>query len=183
VKSGTTISGNTGQGTTRNTSYSGAAREDGLNKAAVKILAFIKREQDRDFWRKLNYTCGKTKGGGPTSVQVPRNGQDNQTNEYTTQSTVHEAIWANMHYKRLYLAEEAPICQGQLQTDFGYNAATRIAADILEGRYNYPDNFNQATKQLCKECAPWLGNPFGIPRNSAINPILDLLNSGIFIGI
>jgi hypothetical protein len=30
---------------------------------------------------------------------------------------------------------------------------------------------------------PWLGNPFGIPRNSAINPIPDLLNSGIFIGI
>jgi hypothetical protein len=30
---------------------------------------------------------------------------------------------------------------------------------------------------------PRLGNPFGIPRNSAINLILDLWNSGIFIGI
>ncbi len=29
----------------------------------------------------------------------------------------------------------------------------------------------------------WLGNLFGIPRNYAINLILDLLNSGIFIGI
>ncbi len=29
----------------------------------------------------------------------------------------------------------------------------------------------------------WLGNLFEILRNSAINPILDLLNSGIFIGI
>jgi hypothetical protein len=29
----------------------------------------------------------------------------------------------------------------------------------------------------------WLGNPFGIPQNSAINPIPDLLNSGIFIRI
>jgi hypothetical protein len=28
-----------------------------------------------------------------------------------------------------------------------------------------------------------LGNPFGIPRNSAIIPILDLLDSGIFFGI
>jgi hypothetical protein len=28
-----------------------------------------------------------------------------------------------------------------------------------------------------------LGNPFGILQNSAINPIRDLLNSGIFIGI
>jgi hypothetical protein len=30
---------------------------------------------------------------------------------------------------------------------------------------------------------PWLGNPFGILRNSAINPILDLVNSRIFIRI
>ncbi len=29
----------------------------------------------------------------------------------------------------------------------------------------------------------WLGNPLGILLNSAINPIPDLLNSGIFIGI
>jgi hypothetical protein len=29
----------------------------------------------------------------------------------------------------------------------------------------------------------WLGNPLGIPRNSAIILIPDLLNSGIFIGI
>jgi hypothetical protein len=29
----------------------------------------------------------------------------------------------------------------------------------------------------------WLGNPFGILQNSAINPILDLLNSSIFIRI
>jgi hypothetical protein len=32
-------------------------------------------------------------------------------------------------------------------------------------------------------CCTWLGNPFGIPLDSAINPIPDLLNSGIFIGI
>jgi hypothetical protein len=29
----------------------------------------------------------------------------------------------------------------------------------------------------------WLGNPFGILSNSAVNPIPDLLKSGIFIGI
>jgi hypothetical protein len=29
----------------------------------------------------------------------------------------------------------------------------------------------------------WLGNPLRITPNSAINPIPDLLNSGIFIGI
>ena len=38
------------------------AREDGRDKAANKILAIIKREQDRSFWRRINYTCGKVKG-------------------------------------------------------------------------------------------------------------------------
>ena len=58
----------------------------------------------------------------------------------------------NIHYKRLYLTEEAPICQGRLRLDLGYNAATCVAANILEGRYIYPEAFYQATKELCKEC-------------------------------
>jgi hypothetical protein len=111
------------------------AREDGRDKAANKILAIIKREQDRSFWRRINYTCEKVKGKSPTSVQVPRYGQEDHIDEYSTQATVHEAIWANIHYKQLYLAEEAPICQGQLGFDLGYNAATCVATDILEGRY------------------------------------------------
>jgi hypothetical protein len=37
--------------------------------------------------------------------------------------------------------------------DFGYNAATRVAADILEGRFTYPEEFDQAKKELCEECA------------------------------
>jgi hypothetical protein len=130
-----------------------AARQEGRGEAATKILAIIQREHDKTFWRKINYTCGKVKGGSPTSVQVPRNGSDDQVDEHTNQATVHEAIWANIHYKRLYLAKEAPICQGQLRSDFGYNPATRVAADILEGRYEFPENFDQATRELCEECA------------------------------
>ena len=129
------------------------ARQEGRDKVAIKILAIIQREHDKTFWRKINYTCGKVKGGSPTSVQVPRNGSDDQVDEHTNQATVHEAIWANIHYKRLYLAKEAPICQGQLRSDFGYNPATRVAADILEGRYEFPENFDQATRELCEECA------------------------------
>ena len=111
------------------------AREDGWEEAAQKILAIIQRKRDKSFWRRINYTCGKVKRGSPTSIQVPRTRQDDQTDKYTTQSTVHEAIWANIHYKHLYLAEEAPICQGQLRLDFGYNTVTCITVNILEGRY------------------------------------------------
>jgi hypothetical protein len=116
-------------------------------------LAIIQQEHDKSFWRKINYTCRKVKGGSPTTIQVPRNGRDDQVDKFSTQATVHNAIWANIHYKQLYLAKEAPICQGQLRTDFGYNAATQVAADILEGRYVFPEGFDQATQELCKECA------------------------------
>jgi hypothetical protein len=88
------------------------AREDRQEEVAAKIIAIIKRDQDRSFWRNINYTCRKTKGGSPTFVQIPKGGQDNQTDKYTTQASVQEAIWANVHYKCLYQAEEAPICQG-----------------------------------------------------------------------
>ena len=50
------------------------AREDGRGEAANKILAIIKREQERSFWRRINYTCGKVKGKSPISIHVPRNG-------------------------------------------------------------------------------------------------------------
>ena len=94
------------------------ARQEGRDEAATKILAIIQREHDKSFWRKINYTCGKVKGGSPTSVQGPQNGSEDQVDEHTNQATVHKAIWANIHYKRLYLAEVAPICQGQLRSDF-----------------------------------------------------------------
>ena len=51
------------------------AREDGRDEAANKILAIIKREQERSFWRRINYTCGKVKGKSPISIHVPRNGR------------------------------------------------------------------------------------------------------------
>jgi hypothetical protein len=72
------------------------AREDGRDEAAIKKLAIIKREQDRSFWSRINYTCGKVKGKNPTSIQVPRNGRDNLIDEYSTQATGHEAIWAKI---------------------------------------------------------------------------------------
>ena len=77
------------------------ARQEGRDKAATKILAIIQREHDKTFWRKINYTCGKVKGGSPTSAQVPRNRSEDQVYEHTNQATIHEAIWANIHYKDL----------------------------------------------------------------------------------
>ncbi len=87
----------------------------------------------------------------PTSVQVE--GPNSSVEEHVTQATVQEAIWSNIHYKRFYLAEEAPVCQGQLHKDLGYNPVSSMAHAILDGTYDYPETFDEATKELCRECA------------------------------
>jgi hypothetical protein len=87
----------------------------------------------------------------PTSVQVE--GPNSLVEEHVTQASVQEAIWSNIHYKWLYLAEEAPVCQGQLRKDLGYNAVSSTAQAILDGTYAYPETFDEATKELCREFA------------------------------
>ncbi len=59
----------------------------------------------------------------------------------------------NIHRKRFYLAEEAPICSGPLRGQFGYNTTTPTARAILVGTYQYPPEFDEATKEILKECA------------------------------
>ena len=56
---------------------------------------------------------GKIQGGSVQSVQIERDLEE--IDEATTQSTVHEAIWDEIHRKRFYLVEQASICQGSLR--------------------------------------------------------------------
>jgi hypothetical protein len=83
-------------------------------------------------------------------VQVE--GPNSLVEEHVTQASVQEAIWSNIHYKWFYLVEEAPVCQGQLCKDLGYNAVSSTARAILDGTYAYPGTFDEATKELCREC-------------------------------
>jgi hypothetical protein len=46
-----------------------------------------------------------------------------------------------------------PICTGNLRGKFGYNAITRTAMAILNETYKFPPDFDQATKEICEECA------------------------------
>ncbi len=128
-----------------------AAREEGKEDIAAKTLAIIKREQDQAFWWQLNYTCGKVKGRSPTSVQGE--GSNDSVDEHVTKADVENAIWTNIYRKRFYLAEEAPICKGGMCEDLGYNAVSPMAQMILDGTYKYPEDFDAATRELCKECA------------------------------
>jgi hypothetical protein len=90
--------------------------------------------------------CRKTKAGSPTSVQVP--GTNDSVVKHVTQPSVQEAIWSNIHYKCLYLAEKAPVCWGRLREELSYNAVLDTARSILTGNYVYPEDFDEATKEL-----------------------------------
>jgi hypothetical protein len=131
----------------------GKARESEDEDREKEILAIIQREKDRSFWRQLNYIMGKLRAGAVRRVLVKNWDQEGTLTENTTQESVQQAIFDNIHQKRFFLVEAAPICPGKLRGQFGYNSVTRTAKAILDGTYVYPEDFNQATKEICLECA------------------------------
>jgi hypothetical protein len=70
-----------------------------------------------------------------------------------SQEDLHNAIWSNINRKRFYLVEEGLLCSNNLQGKFGYNANTKIARAILAGSYEYPPDFDQASREIFEECA------------------------------
>ncbi len=78
---------------------------------------------------------------------------EGQQVKHTTQESVYQAIFDNIHRKRFFLAKDAPICQGKLRRWFGYNSVSEMAGTVLDGTFVYPDDFNEATKEICWECA------------------------------
>jgi hypothetical protein len=118
-----------------------------------EILAIIQREKNRSFWRRINYSMGKARGRSVRRVLVKSGDQEGILMEYTMAESVQEAIFTHIHHKRFFLAENAPICSGRLRGQFGYNAVTKTAREILDGTYVYPPDFDQATKEICEECA------------------------------
>ncbi len=128
-----------------------AARDKGNYKKEQEILDIIWREKDRSFWRRMNYSMGKKRGAPPRKVLVENPHWQGGLLEYNTQHTVQSAVFDNVHRKRFFLAKAVPICQELLCGLFGYNSDTETARAILAGTYNYPEYFDQATKELCQE--------------------------------
>jgi hypothetical protein len=135
-------------------------------EAERQILAIILREKDTSFWWRLNYALGKPRRGACFKVQVEQ--AEGTVEEISGKEDLHEAIWENIHRKRFYLAEEAPMCSGSLRGIFGYNSVTPIAKAILEGIYQYPPDFDEATKEILQECA---FIHIRVPKNSVTTTI------------
>ena len=73
--------------------------------------------------------------------------------ERTTQDTVEQTIFSEIHDKRYTQVEEAPICNGALFHDLGYLANTPASKAVLEGTYKMPPNSNKATAELFAKIA------------------------------
>ncbi len=120
-------------------------------EAFQKISAIIQREQQQFFWRKLNYVTGKKKTRSATLIQVE--GPDGIIMERTTQETVKQMIFLEIHKKKYMLAGEAPICNGDLFQEFGYTATTPASRAVLDGMYLAPSNSDAAILELFAEIA------------------------------
>jgi hypothetical protein len=96
---------------------------------------------------------GKKRGGSVQHILVEDPNHEGQQVKHTTQESVHQAIFDNIHRKRFFLTEDAPICQGKLRIWFGYNSVSEMAGAVLDGTFVYPDDFDKATKEICRECA------------------------------
>ncbi len=83
--------------------------------------------------------------------------------ERTTQDTVENTIFSEIHDKRYTQAGEAPICNGNLFQDFGYLANTPASRVVLDGTYKTPTNSDRATAKLFDEIAAFRAV---IPKNS-----------------
>jgi hypothetical protein len=125
---------------------------------------------------------GKPHAGSVRRVLVENEDQERTLTENTTQESVQQAIFDNIHRKRFFLAEAVPICTGKLRGQFGYNAVTRTAKAILDGTYVYPEDFDQATKEICLECARIRCM---IPKdslNTTITRLVFILAGALFYG-
>ena len=60
---------------------------------------------------------------------------------------------SKIHDERFYVAEQAPMCQDRLRGEFWYQADTPAARQLLDGTYNYTEDFDPPTKELIDECA------------------------------
>ncbi len=95
---------------------------------------------------------GKAKGGSVHCIITDDPHNEGQQMEYTTQALVQEAIFDNIHRRHFFLAKSVPICQGSLRGWFGYNAVSSTARAVLDGTFVYPDDFDEAKKEICREC-------------------------------
>ena len=120
-----------------------AVRDKGDYKKEQEILNIIWWEKDQSFWRRMNYSMGRREGNLlEECLWRTHIGRGNYW------STTH-----NIQCRRRYWPRQRRYARCRFAGFFGYNLDTETARAILAGTYDYPEHFDQATKELCQECA------------------------------
>ena len=126
------------------------AQKEANEEAETRILAIIQRKKDRALLRRLNYSMSKSYGRSARVVSEVSD--DGVVTEHEGQDEVQNAMWLNIHDKRLIATKQKPVCQGRLRGEFGYQAASKSAKEVLDGTYEYAIDFDPSTKELMQEC-------------------------------
>ena len=102
--------------------------------------------KDHYKWRLQNYAMAKPMDRIARTVQAST--EDGGIVNFTGQDKVENAICDRIHKKIFHLSEQVPICQGQLQRDFGYLAHTPGPIQVLALMYNCLPGCDTATEEL-----------------------------------
>ncbi len=108
---------------------------------------YLKYEQERKKWHRINYTTQPPQGGNPLAVRV-QSGPIVTTYDTKTEVVGHTSDHLS---ERFWLAYSAPCYHGQLFDDVGFMGDTECSQQILEGTYEYPPDTNIWTKKILQE--------------------------------
>ena len=75
--------------------------------------------------------------------------------EYEGQDEVEEENFSEILDQWFYLVEQAPICQGKLRGEFGYQAIMEVAKEILEETYAHSQDVDAPTKNAGVDVDVW----------------------------
>jgi len=124
------------------------AMDKDKTKEAKRIREIIKREAHSKEWQRIKRTTKPNQGGGITHVDVPVPG--GPPLRLDKHEDMVEACGKDI-MARSTKADSAPICQGALVDLLGYDADCETAVEILEGRFEPPDDMDGPTLLLFEQ--------------------------------
>lgn len=135
-----------------------ASQDRGNKEVEWRIYEIVEQEWSWSFWLWLNWSLGQQHEISISSVWVLD--ENNEVNG----SHFSKYYLGKVHQFHYHMAEEALICKDPLCREFGYQAMSRSAMQILNRTYFYAPDFDPAMKQICRDITKNIS--LWIPPNS-----------------
>ena len=113
----------------------------------TKIMDIIKREEQRDEWRRINQATGDPRTG---ATKLEQQMEGNRVVDILEASVMTKEIQV-VTEKRFDLAQSAPATSSSLCNLIGYNADTPFAKDLLQRKVPIPPDVDESTGELLEE--------------------------------